>query len=110
MEKNTNLRQIILILSSLVLILIPILLWLLWINCFDLHDNHTDRVKMFINYFPIFLRGQYTISLISLLFSTLGTFLILIYWQQKTQLLKIISTIIIITGLIVTGLTLFTLM
>ena len=65
---------------------------------------------MFESFFPDFLNGQFTISLISLLLCFLSIILSSIYLNRRTPLLKAISTVVIIAGGLMTLLSLFSLM
>lgn len=95
---------------SFILVLIPILLWVLWNYCFTSQSNQADRVKMYHSYFPDFLDGRYTISFISLLLSFLGIILSLLYFNRRTSLLKFTNVIVLIAGILMTMLSLFSLM
>jgi len=95
---------------SFISILIPLLFWVLWIYCFNSKSNQADRVEMYNSYFPEFLNGRYTISLISLLLCFLGIILSAIYWRKKTLLLKSITLISLIAGILLMILSLFSLM
>src|SRR6187397_1676368 len=95
---------------SFILILIPILLFVLWNYCFNSQSNQADRVKMYNSYFPEFLNGRYTISLISLLLCFLGIILSSIYFHRRTSLLKFINIIILVAGILTMVLYLFSLM
>ncbi len=65
---------------------------------------------MFESYFPEFLKGQFTISLFSLLLCILSIILSSIYLNRRTPLVKAISTVVIIAGGLMTLLSLFSLM
>jgi len=95
---------------SFMLILIPIVLWGLWNYCFNSQSNQADRVKMYNSYFPEFLNGQYTISLISLLLSFLGIILSSIYFHRRTSILKVINKFVLVAGILLMILSLFSLM
>ena len=95
---------------SFILILMPILLYALWIYSFNSQSNQADRVKMYQSYFPDFLKGRYTISLISLVLCLLGIILSTVTGSRTTSLLKAINIIVLIAGILVGGLYLFSLM
>jgi uncharacterized membrane protein len=97
-------------LISFVLILIPIIIWGLWIHSYNSQDNQADRLKMFLQYFPEFLEGQYTLSLISILLCILGILFSSIAWTYKSKLLKFLSVLIMIGAGLTLLLTLFTLL
>jgi hypothetical protein len=52
---------------SFILVLIPILLWTLWVYCVNSQSNQEASVKMYHSYFPEFMNGRYTMSLIMVL-------------------------------------------
>ena len=95
---------------SFILILIPILLFVLWNYCFNSQSNQADRVKMYNSYFPEFLNGRYTMTLISLLASLLGVILASIYFNRGTSLLKFTNVLVIVAGTLMMILSLFSLM
>ena len=95
---------------SFVFILVPILFYAVWIYCFNSQTNQADRVKMYNSYFPEFLNGRYTISLVSLLLCISGILLSSIYWHQRTSLLKYSSMAILVAGGLMMSLYLFSLM
>lgn len=97
-------------LISFVTILIPILLWGLWIHSYNSQSNQTDRLNMYLSYFPEFLAGRYTLSLISILFCLAGIFFSSIHWTFKSTLFKILGALIMISGGLTLLLTLFTLL
>ena len=109
-SNNSSFKFTFLTVLSLISVLIPILIWVLWSYCFNSQTNQADRVKMFKSYFPEFLNGQFTISLISLLLCFLSIILSSIYLNRRTPLLKAISTVVIIAGGLMTLLSLFSLM
>ena len=109
-NKISFLKLLLLTGISFIFILIPILLWELWNYCFNSQSNQAERVKMYNSYFPEFLNGQYTLSIISLLLSFLGTILSLIYFNKRTSFLKIANTIILVAGILMIMLSLFSLM
>ena len=95
---------------SFLLILIPILFWVLWIHCFNSQGNQADRVKMYHSYFPEFLNGRYTISFISLLLCILGIILSLSFFHRRTFLLKFTNILVLVAGILMMTLSLFSLM
>src|SRR6188474_1531386 len=99
MNSNTStFKFTLLTVLGLISVLIPILIWVLWSYCFNSQTNQADRVKLFVSYFPEFLNGLFTISLISLLLSSLSIILSSIHLNKRTPLLKSISTVVIIVG------------
>jgi hypothetical protein len=91
-------------------ILFPLLIWGLWIYSYNAQANQADRQKMYLEYFPEFLRGRYTISFISILLCVLAIFFCSIAWTHKSSMFKFLSVIIMIVGGLTFLLTLFTLL
>ena len=109
-SNNSTFKFTLLTVLSFISVLIPILIWVLWSYCFSSQTNQADRVKMFESFFPDFLNGQFTISLISLLLCFLSIILSSIYWNQRTSSLKSISILVIVAGGLMMLLSLFSLM
>jgi hypothetical protein len=95
---------------SFVAILIPILLWVLWNYCFMSQNTQADSVKMYNSFFPEFLNGRYTISFISAGLCVLGIILSLIHFNKRKALLMSINIFILVIGILMMLLTLFSLM
>jgi len=111
MNKKTSLAKLTLLAAtSFVSILIPCVSWGLWVYCFNSRSNQADRVTMYDSYFPDFLNGRYTISLICILFCIIGIILSSIYWSKKPFLLKSFSIIVLVVGGIMLLLNMFSLM
>ena len=111
MNSNTStFKFTLLTVLGLISVLIPILIWVLWSYCFNSQTNQADRVKLFVSYFPEFLNGLFTISLISLLLCFLSIILSSIYLNRRTPLLKATSIVIIVAGGLMMLLSLFSLM
>ena len=97
-------------LVSFITILLPILTWGLWIHSYNSQGNQADRLKMYLDYFPEFLRGRYTLPLISILLCILTLFFSTIAWKYKSTLFKFLSVILMIVGGLTLLLNLFTLL
>ncbi len=111
MNKKISLAKLtVLAATSFVSTLIPCIFWGLWTYCFNSQKNQADRVAMYNSYFPDFLNGRYTISLICILFSLIGIILSSIYWNKKTFLLKCFSIIVLVAAGIMLLLNMFSLM
>ena len=95
---------------SFVMVLIPCVFLGLWIYSFNSQSNHADRVAMFYQYFPDFLNGRYTLSLVSILFCFFGIIFSSIYWKKQSALLKSLSIVVFGAGGFIILLTLFSLM
>ncbi len=50
----------------------PVLIIGLWIHAFNLGTTQTERVEIFTNYFPGFLHGRFTHTLVSMAFCILS--------------------------------------
>ena len=56
---------------SVLLIIIPTILHLLWLNAIYTSENHAEAVSRFIGYFPMLFQYTTFVAFISLFFSTL---------------------------------------
>lgn len=110
MNKGNSVKLKLLTGISFLSILIPVFLWVLWDHCFTSQSNQADRVKMYNSYFPEFLHGRYTLSLISLLSSILGIILTTVYFHRRTSSLKVMNVIALAVAILMTMLSLFSLM
>lgn len=97
---------------GLVLLLVPILIWALWIGTFSSNPSasQAEKVEIYLSYFPTFLRGGSSISLIvvalavsSILFTILGR-------KKANTIFKVVGIFVIIAGSLVLLLQLFTML
>ena len=97
---------------GLVLLLAPILIWTLWIGTFSSNPSasQAEKVEIYLSYFPTFLRGGSSISLIvvalavsSILFTILGR-------KKANTIFKVVGIFVIIAGSLVLLLQLFTML
>lgn len=82
--------------SSVICLIIPILFFGLWIQAFKAGDNQTERVALFVDYFPAFLQSKSRIMLCSLGFSFLSV-LLSVYSIWNSQKLGWLTNLLILT-------------
>jgi LmbE family N-acetylglucosaminyl deacetylase len=82
-----------------VLVVLPITQWLLWIHCYNSQNNHAARLEMYHNYFPAFLNGQYSISILSIFICVVGIILSLIYWKKNGLFFKVLAILSVFIGI-----------
>ena len=71
--KTTNQKQLkIRTCISLICCLIPLLISIVWISIFNLGKNQSDSVAIFKYYFPDFLNGRWSITLVAVFFCVLA--------------------------------------
>ena len=110
MSKTKYFNRTLLTGVSLLSILIPVLIWGLWIHSYYSNDNYEDRLKMYLQYFPEGLRGQYTLSLPAIGLCSIGMVLSTINLNGATTLHRAVSAVIIVCGGLTLMLKLFTLL
>jgi hypothetical protein len=105
--KNINQKQSkILTLISFVCFLIPFLIYGLWIYVFNLGTNQAERVAVFKDYFPDFLNGRWSITLVSIFFcisaiiiSTINLKILKKYWKLLNVLILLLSSLLLLLNL-----------
>ena len=96
--------------SSVICLIIPVLFFGLWIQAFKAGENQTDRVAIFIEFFPAFLQSKSRIMLCSLGFSFLSV-LLSVYGIWNSQKLGWLTNLLILTlGTALLALNIFTLL
>lgn len=110
MIKTKYFNRILLTGVSLLSILIPVLIWGLWIHSYYSSDSYEDRLNMYLQYFPEGLRGQYTLSLLAIVLCSMGIVLSTINLNEATTLHRAVSVVIMVCGGLILMLTLFTLL
>jgi hypothetical protein len=97
-------------LVSLICLLIPFSIYALWIYVFDLGTTQSERVALFKNYFPDFLNGRWSTTILSIIFCVIA-----IIFSSNNLLLskknwKILNVIILIISSLLLFLNLFSMM
>jgi len=108
--KTTSPRLVILTVLGGILITLAVLPVALWIHAFNATNIQPERVEIFNSYFPAFLTGQNTITVISLIFCVAGIILSLLMNRLKNRILRITSILFTIIGCFTFLYYLFTLM
>ena len=91
-------------------LLIPFSIVGLWVHAFNLGDNQTDRVNTFNTYFPDFLHGIYSTTLLSIAFCVAAIILSIICLKVSEKLWKILNIAILVISISLILLNLFSMM
>ena len=91
-------------------IVIPISILGLWIHAFNSGDNQADRVSIFNAYFPEFMHGRYSTTLLSIAFCISAVILSIICLKSSKKLWKIINIAILVISSLLLLLNLFSMM
>jgi hypothetical protein len=98
--------------AGLILLLVPISIWALWIGIFSSNPSASqpDKLKLFLSYFPTFLRRSSSVGLI-VLASTAGSILLTALGRKSaTRIVKIVGICVIIVASLVLLLQLFSML
>jgi hypothetical protein len=82
----------------------------LWMRAFNLGDNQADRVSIFNNFFPDFLRGKYSTTLLSIAFCIAAIFLSIICLKLSEKLWKFLNIAVLVISISLFLLNLFSMM
>jgi len=94
----------------LIFLSIPLLIYGLWIQAFNLGKTQPERVSIFNNNFPDFLQGRWDITYLSIAFCILAIILSSICLRLPVKLWKVLNTIILIFSSLLLLLNLFSMM
>ena len=97
-------------LFSLLLALIPITLLLLWIYSAEKADSHAEVLFMYLSYFPAFLNGRSTLTILSVLFSFTAILLSASLISYSQAVWKVLNVLIMITSSVILLLNLWSLL
>ncbi len=97
-------------LVSFICLLIPLTIYGLWIYAFDLGTNQIERVAIFKDYFPDFLHGRWSITLLSIAFSIIAIIFSCISLKLSSKFWKSLNIIILLISTLLLGLNLFSMM
>ena len=97
-------------LISLICFIIPFSIYSLWIYVYNLETTQVERVSVFKDYFPDFLDGRWSITIISIIFSLSAVILSSINLKHLTRFWKLLNTLILIFSSILLFLNLFSMM
>ncbi|WKD86697.1 hypothetical protein KCTC32516_02073 [Polaribacter huanghezhanensis] len=97
--KNLNQTQSkIFTLLGLISLLIPFSIYGLWIYVIDLGTTQKERVAIFKDYFPDFLNGRWSTTLLSIFFCALSITFSFMSIKSSEKLWKILNNIILISS------------
>ena len=97
-------------LISLICLMIPFSIYILWIYVYNLGTTQAERVSIFKDYFPDFLDGRWSTTIISIIFSISAVILSSINLKHLKGIWKLINIIILIFSSLLFFLNLFSMM
>ena len=95
---------------SLLCLSIPISIYGLWINAFNMGTSQVERVSIFNSYFPDFLHGRWHTTYLGITFCVLAIILSSISLKMSGKLWRALNIIILIFGSLLLLLNLFSMM
>lgn len=110
MKNGNQTKWKILTLVSLICLSIPFSIYSLWIYVIDLGTTQAERVSIFKDYFPDFLDGRWSTTIVSIIFSFSAVILSSINLKHLKRIWKIINVLILILSSILLFLNLFSMM
>lgn len=95
---------------GLILLLVPILIWALWIGTFSSNPSasQAEKVEIYLSYFPTFLRRGSSISLIVVALAVSSILFTLLGRKKANTVFRVVGVFVIIAGSLVLLLELFT--
>ena len=108
-NRNQN-KWKILTLISLICLMIPFSIFSLWIYVFNLGTTQAERVSIFKGYFPNFLDGRWSTTIISLIFSISAIILSSLSLKHFKKTWNLINILILIMSSLLLFLSLFSIM
>lgn len=109
--RSLNKTQLkILTLVSLICLLIPFSIYGLWIYVFDLGTTQAERVAIFKDYFPGFLDGRWSTTLLSITFCVSAIIFSSISFKLSGKLWRSLNIVILIISSLLLLLNLFSMM
>ena len=97
-------------LISLICLIIPFSIYSLWIYVYNLGTTQAERVSVFKDYFPDFLDGRWSTTIISIIFSISAVILSSINLKRLKKFWKLINILILILSSLLLFLNLFSMM
>jgi len=110
MKRLTKIPFKILTLLSLISLLIPFSIYALWIYVFNLGTTQAERVAVFKNYFPDFLNGRWSTTLLSIFFLIVAIIFSCNNLKLAKKNWKILNIIILVISSLLLFLNLFSMM
>lgn len=100
----------ILTLVSLICLMIPFSIYTLWIYVFNLGTTQAERVAVFKNYFPDFLDGRWSSTIVSIIFCITSVILSSLNLKHLNRTWYLMNILIILLSSILLFLNLFSMM
>jgi hypothetical protein len=97
-------------LVGLIIFFIPITLFLLWIHACNQTSGYPENVDVYQGYFPVFLRGRFTITILSIVLCLIAVSLNTRNLHTSHTFLRAVSWFVIIAGGLLGFLNLFSMM
>ena len=97
-------------LLSLICLLIPLSIMALWIYVFDLGTTQAERVAIFKDYFPDFLNGRWSTTILSITFCIIAIIFSSNNLKLSKKFWKILNVIILVISSLLLFLNLFSMM
>ena len=110
MNNRTQIKWKIFTLISLICLIIPFSIYSLWIYVFKLGTTQAERVSIFKDYFPDFLDGRWSTTIISIIFSISAVILSNVNLKYLKGIWKFINIVILILSSLLLILNLFSMM
>ena len=110
MKNGNQTKWKILTLVSLICLSIPFSIYSLWIYVIDLGTTQVERVSIFKDYFPDFLDGRWSTTIVSIIFSFSAVIFSSINLKHLKRIWKLINVLILILSSILLFLNLFSMM
>jgi uncharacterized membrane-anchored protein len=88
------------LLLSVLFLIIPAIIFGLWIYVFENYFNEpqSEKVKIYNSYFPAFMRNSFSIAIVVLISSLLAIVFASISLKKSSAVIKVIGVIIIIVA------------
>jgi hypothetical protein len=80
-------------------LVIPFSIVGIWVHAFNLGDNQAERISIFNTYFPDFLHGIYSTTLVSIVFCVAAIILSIICLKVSGKLWKILNIAILVISI-----------
>ena len=110
MKNRSQLKSKVLTLISLICLIIPFSIFSLWIYVYKLGTTQAERVSIFKDYFPDFLDGRWSTTIISIILSISAVILSSINLKYLKGIWKLINIVILILSSLLLFLNLFSMM
>ena len=93
-----------------ILTLVPLSIYVLWVNAFNQGSSQSERVAIFNDYFPDFLHGRWDTTLLGMAFCVLAIILGITALKLKAKSWKAFNLFILSLSSLLFALNLFSMM